>query len=204
MAAVYGNIEALTSAVVSTLVLKCSGFPLPSSPRPQPQPHILTDGILLETDYEPKHFRLGSSLVHNPSNDSCATLLFCFFPFPFRFTGECRKTSAGSPIWVGKLGPTYRPRASQELLGSLVPWPGCCECEGGVYSFNSVVSCSLVAERWSGQGSKAAHVPGQTMLLLPLRCWLKGDLVLAHAHPLEYIFKYRSSLVIIPSSASLG
>lgn len=41
------DIEALTSAVVSTLVLKGSGFPLPNRPAPPTQPHILTDGIFV-------------------------------------------------------------------------------------------------------------------------------------------------------------
>ena len=41
------NSEALTSAVVSTLVLKCSDFPLPNRPVPPTQPHILTDGIFV-------------------------------------------------------------------------------------------------------------------------------------------------------------
>lgn len=76
------NIEALTSAVVPTLVLKCSVVPLPGRPTPPPAtPRILTDGILSETDYEPKHFCLGSSLVHS-ANDSCAILLFSFFSLP--------------------------------------------------------------------------------------------------------------------------
>ena len=82
------HIEALTSAVVSTLVLKCSGFPLPNRTAPPPSPIFSLMPFLLETDYEPKHLRLGSSLVHN-ANDSCATLLFSFFSLPtFRLQGK--------------------------------------------------------------------------------------------------------------------
>lgn len=80
------NIQALTSAIVSTLILKCSFVPLPN--RPAASPHILTEAFLLETDYEPKHFCSGLSLVHN-ANDSYATLLFSFFPLStFPLIGE--------------------------------------------------------------------------------------------------------------------
>lgn len=74
-----------------------------------------------------------------------------------------------------------------------------------MYSFNPVVSCSLVTALVA-KAAKAAHVPRLD------HCYQrhsdtgkKGDLVLAYAHPLKYIFfKYRSSLVIIPSSAISG
>lgn len=54
-------------------------FSCPLHNRPAAFPLILTDGIFVGTDYEPKHFYSGSSLVHN-ANDSYATLLFSFFP----------------------------------------------------------------------------------------------------------------------------
>lgn len=121
----------LTSVMVPTSSRNVQLFPCPAGLPPTLFPYEFSlMAFLLERDYEPKHFCLGSSLVHN-ANDSCATLLFSFFsPSHFSsYKGDSQKGKlqlAGSRIWVGKVGPHPRPCAGQaRALGPLATQPSC-------------------------------------------------------------------------------
>lgn len=102
--------QALTSAVVSTLVLKCSDFP-PAQQSCAPNPALFSLMVfLLETDYEPKHCA-GSSLCITLMT-LCHTFILIFFPFPLSVYREIarKETSAGSfqdlqESWAPTAGP---------------------------------------------------------------------------------------------------
>lgn len=168
------NIEALTSAVVSTPCPEMFRFSPPNSPAPPTQPHILTDGIFVETDYEPKHFRLGSSLCITLM--TCATLSFSFFsPSHFPFTGDTRKkTSAACSKICRCWAPTAGPVQAKSFGLTCPVAPRCLwEWGGGV----CIASIQWFHAAWSlsvgvAKAAKGGPCPpGQTMLPTPLRYW---------------------------------
>lgn len=140
--------------------------------------------------------------MHNATTP-CATL-FSFFPLPtFRHRRYLKENLVSSPkIWC---------------------WPHCRPCASLRFGLTCPVARMFVSVRrriasiqwfhaaWSlsagvAKAAAAAHVPRPDHATNANSILgKKGDLVLAYAHPLKYIFfKYRSSLVIIPSSAISG